>query len=114
MQVAPPAASGADREAPRQMRFRARRKCCDLLMANVNPFHRFLATNRVGDGVEAVPDDSVDTFDTRGCQGGDELVCDGVGHKRCSVVQTKSRPECFWPDASTVDLNATAQAVRSA
>jgi hypothetical protein len=80
----------------------------------MNPFHRFLAPNRVGDGVEAVAYDSVDTFDTCGCQGGDELVCNGVGHKRCSVVQTKSWRECFWPDVSTVELNATAQAVRSA
>ena len=44
-------------------------------MADVDPFDLPLATDRIGDPVEAIANDAVDALDTGHCEGLSELIC---------------------------------------
>jgi hypothetical protein len=66
MQIAGAAASGADRKAAGEMRLSACRECRDFLVADVHPFDLALPTQRVGETVEAIADDSIDPLDIGG------------------------------------------------
>lgn len=80
MEVAGPAAAGADGELTRQMRLGTRREGRDLLMTDMNPLDLALAPQRVGQPVQAVADDAVDTLHARRGENLRELVRDGFGH----------------------------------
>ena len=74
MQVSGPAAARADREIAGEMRLGACRESSDLFVADVNPFDRPLAADRIGDAVEAVADDAKDALDPGRHQSLDELI----------------------------------------
>src|SRR5882757_2401950 len=78
MQIARPAAAGADGELARQVRLGAGREGGYLLMADMDPFDPALAPNRVGQAVQAVADYAVDAFHT----GGRERCCKLIGYSR--------------------------------
>src|SRR5580698_9232095 len=78
VEIARTAASGAYCERTGELRLRAGRESCNLLMADMDPFDPVLAPDRVSDAVEAVADDAVDTLHAGRCQGFGELVCDGL------------------------------------
>jgi hypothetical protein len=63
VQVARTAAAGADRELAGEMRLGAGGEGRGLLVAHVNPIDAFDATQRVGEAVERIAYDAVDTPD---------------------------------------------------
>ena len=65
MEIAWAAAAGADREIARQVRFGAGRKSGDLLVADMEPFDLTLASDGVGQPVQAIPDDAIDPLHAR-------------------------------------------------
>src|SRR2546430_6302076 len=65
MQVAGPAAAGADRELTGEMGFAGGGKRRDFLVPGVNPFDLALMAQRVGQPVETVADDAVNALDSR-------------------------------------------------
>jgi hypothetical protein len=69
VQIARPAAPGADREFPRQMRLGACRECANLLVPDMDPLDLGLAPDRVGQSIQTVADNAVDPLDT-GCREG--------------------------------------------
>ncbi len=56
------------------MRLGPCRESGDLFVADVNPFDRPLAANRIGDAVETVADDAKHALDTGRRQRLDELI----------------------------------------
>src|SRR6202171_1265075 len=80
VQVAWAATSGADREAACDMRIRAGRERGDFLVPDMQPLHAAVAPQRIGEAIEAVAHDSIDTLDTGGGEGFDHLVCDCLCH----------------------------------
>ena len=62
VKVAGTATPDADCQRARYVRIGSRRKRRYLLVANVNPLDRFLAPDRVGDLVERIADDPIDTL----------------------------------------------------
>ncbi len=60
VQVAGAAASGADGEAARQVRFGARRESGDFFMSDVNPLDFALTADGIRQAVQAVAHDFVD------------------------------------------------------
>ena len=79
VQVARPATAGAHGEFARQMRLRARRKSADLLMPDMDPLDLPLPADRVGQAIEAIADNSIDSLDARG----GERLCELVGYRLC-------------------------------
>jgi hypothetical protein len=75
MQVARPAAAGADRKVAGEMCLGARREGGDLFMPHVNPLDRALAADCIGDTVETVADDAEYALDAGRYQGLDKLIC---------------------------------------
>jgi hypothetical protein len=69
VKIARTAASGADGERARELRVCAGRESGNLLMADMDPVDLALAPDRVGDAVEAVANDTVDTLHAGSCQG---------------------------------------------
>ena len=76
VQVARPAASGADRELTCQMRLGARRECGNLLVPDVNPLDFSVTADGVGQAVKAVADNAKNPLNARSAEGFDELVSD--------------------------------------
>ncbi len=91
VQVARPAAAGADRERVGQMRLRTRRERGDLLIADMHPFDLALAPDRVGQAVQAVADNPVHPLDTDRSQGFSELVSDRLRHVSVTFLSSESR-----------------------
>src|SRR5580698_701191 len=60
--VSRPTASGAYGQFAGEMRLRAGGKCASLLMAHANPFDVVAGTNRVGDAIQRIAGDSVDSL----------------------------------------------------
>src|ERR1700684_1280631 len=85
MQIARSAAAGADREITREMRLRTCCKSRDLLVPNMNPVDLSLATKRVCQTIEAIPDDAIDALDAGRCEHFRKLICD------CSYHDTSFR-----------------------
>src|SRR5436189_4689768 len=63
MKISGAAASGADGQSASEMRFRAGGERRRLFMSHVNPSNSLSSSNRVGDSVERVACDSVDSLD---------------------------------------------------
>ena len=80
VQIARPAAAGADRELAGQMRLGAGREGRDLLVPDMDPFDLALSADRVGEAVEAVADDAVDPLDAGRGEGLRELISDRFCH----------------------------------
>src|SRR6516225_11396521 len=81
MQVAWSAAAGADRELTREMGLATGGERRDLLVPDVNPFDLALASQRVGQPVEAVADDAVNAFDSRRHENIGKLIRDPLCHR---------------------------------
>src|SRR5207249_11739850 len=62
MQIAGTATSGTDGQVSREMRFRAGGKRCGFLMPHMNPARSLSPANGVGDPVERVAGDSIDSL----------------------------------------------------
>ncbi len=56
------------------MRLGAGRECGHFFVPDMDPFDLALATHRVGDPVQAISDDAVDSFDSRRSEGFSELI----------------------------------------
>ncbi len=63
MHVAGPATAGANREFSGQVRFGPGGKGCRLFMSDVHPINILFDANGVGDAVQRVADDAVDSLD---------------------------------------------------
>ena len=82
MQIARPAAAGADGELTRQMRLGAGRERRDLLVPDMDPLDLALPANRVGQPVQAVADNAIDPLDTGCDEDFRELISDRLCHDR--------------------------------
>src|SRR6266404_2535668 len=80
VQVARAATSGADRETTCDMRIRAGGERSDFLVPDMQPLHAAMAAQCIGEAIEAVAYDSIDTLDTGGGEGFDHLVCNSACH----------------------------------
>jgi hypothetical protein len=80
MQVAGPAAAGANRELPGQMRLGAGGEGAGLFVAHMHPLDLTLPADGIGEAIEAVADDAADALDARRGEGFDELVSDRFWH----------------------------------
>src|SRR6516162_10022476 len=93
MQIAGPAAAGANRELTREMGFARGGKRCDLLVPDMDPFDLALLAQRVGEPVETVADDAVNALDSRREKNLGELIryplCHGTFPVSCP--QRKAR-----------------------
>src|ERR1700733_11456054 len=76
VEIARTATSSTYRESAGELCFSAGRASRFLLVAAMDPFNLALTTDRVGDTVEAVANDAVNTLHAGRCQGFGELVCD--------------------------------------
>src|SRR5216684_1753634 len=80
VQVARAATSGADRETACDMRVRAGGERGDFLVPDMQPLHAAMATQGIGEAIEAVAHDSIDTLDTGRGERFDHLVCNSARH----------------------------------
>src|SRR5271154_2344220 len=94
VQVPRTATAGAHGEIPRQMRLRACREGGDLLVPDMDPLDLPLPADRVGQAIEAIADDSIDSLDARGGQRLRELV----GYRLCHE-STPGPATCRAPQA---------------
>jgi hypothetical protein len=80
MQIAGSATTGADGKLSGQMRFGTRGESRRLFMPHMDPFNLALAPKRVGQPVQTIADNAIDTLDA--CRGKclRELVSDGFDH----------------------------------
>ncbi len=78
VQVPWPAAAGADGERSGQMRFGAGREGGHLLVADMHPLNHGLAANGIGQAVEAVANDAINSFDPRRREDFGKLVCNST------------------------------------
>src|ERR1700737_3770624 len=80
VQIAGAAAPGADRKLSCQMRLGAGRESCDLLVPYMHPFYLALATDRIGQSIQAVADDAIYPLHTGCSEGLCRLVSNCFGH----------------------------------
>jgi hypothetical protein len=80
VQVARTTTSGADRETARDMRVPAGGERGDFLVPDMQPLHAAMAAQCIGEAIEAVAYDSIDSLDTGGGEGFDHLVCNSSCH----------------------------------
>jgi hypothetical protein len=105
VKIARTAASGADGQRAGELRLCAGRESRNLFMADMDPFDLALAPDRVGDAVEAIANDAIDTFHADRCQGLGELVCHGFHSCTLSskstafAVQSLSTSTTAWAKA---------------
>src|SRR6266403_3745902 len=102
VQVARAATSGADRETTCDMRVPAGGERGDFLVPDMQPLHAAMAAQCIGEAIEAVANDSIDTLDTGGGEGFDHLVCNSACHDILLIVGAaqRARGEVFGPGAS--------------
>ena len=93
VEVAWPAATGADGEFTCQMRFGARREGRDFLVPDMNPFDLALAAKRVGQPVQAIADNAINPLDPRCGENLRELVRDGFDHISSPLRFASAKPE---------------------
>ena len=74
VQIAGSAAAGADRELSCQVRLGAGRESRDLLVPDMHPFDLALASQSVGQAIQAVADDAIDPLDARCSEGLRKLI----------------------------------------
>src|SRR5216684_6399699 len=80
VQVTRAATSGADRETTCDMRIRAGGERSDFLVPDMQPLNAAMAAQCIGEAIEAVAYDSIDTLDTGGGESFDHLVCNSARH----------------------------------
>src|SRR3981081_991723 len=80
VQIARAAAPGADRKLACQMCFSTGRESRDLLMPHMYPFDLALATDRIGQPIQAIADDAIYPLHTGGGEGLCKLVSNCFGH----------------------------------
>jgi hypothetical protein len=80
MQIARPAAAGADREFTSQMRLRPCREGRDLLVPDMDPLDLALAAKRVRQPVQAIANNAINPLDASRSQDVCELIGYGTGH----------------------------------
>jgi len=86
MQVARPAGPGAHGKPARHVRVGAGCKGGDLLVPGVQPLDAAMPAQRVGEAVEAVADDAVNSAHAGRGQGFDHLVRHGLCHVQCAFL----------------------------
>jgi hypothetical protein len=62
------------------MRIRAGRERGDFLVPDMQPLNAAMAPQRIGEAIEAVANDSIDSPDTGGGESFDHLVCNSACH----------------------------------
>ncbi len=72
------AATRTDGEAARELGFRTRREGSALLVADVGPPDLLPSANRIGDPVEGVAGDAVNSLDSSGYQSVDQQIGDAL------------------------------------
>src|SRR5258708_28113645 len=80
VRFARPATSGEDRKTTCDMAVPAGGERGDFLVPDVQPLHAAMAAQCIGEAIEAVAYDSIDTLDTGGGEGFDHLVCNSACH----------------------------------
>ena len=85
VQVARPAAAGADGELAGQVRLGAGREGGDLLVPDMDPLDLAVAADGIGQAVQAVADDAVDPLDASGGEDVSELIRNGSHASRSEV-----------------------------
>ena len=80
VQIAMPAAPGTDGELTGQMRLGACRESGDFFVLNMCPLNLAVAADGIGNAVEAVADNAIDTLHTRCGQGFRELISYSPSH----------------------------------
>src|ERR1700757_2704137 len=90
MQIPRTAASGADRQFAREMRFGTSRERGRLLMAHVDPLNLRACAHRIRDAVERVAADAVDSLNA----GFQQNVYKQVSYSLCHLCsfRTQKRP----------------------
>ena len=74
VQIARPAAASTNGQLARQMRLGTSRKGGDLFVPDVDPLDLALASQSVGEAVEAIADNAIDPLDAHRGQGLRELI----------------------------------------
>src|SRR5258708_18430279 len=114
MQVPRPAAAGTYGEFAGQMRFRASREGRHLLMAHMHPLDLRLTTNGIGQAVETVANNAINSFDACCRESLSKLVCNtahvivhriarGCGllgmtsRSYAKAMFARARPSLTWP-----------------
>src|SRR5262249_21187919 len=96
MQVAGPAAAGADRQLTRERGFHAGGKRRDPLLPDMNPFDLALMPQRVGQPVETVADDAVNALASRREKNLGELIRYPLCHGSFPVSAPNRKPGQAW------------------
>jgi hypothetical protein len=78
MEIAWAAASGADRKLASQMRLGTGRESRDLFVPHMHPLDLALAADRIGQPVQAVADDAIDSLNAGGGESFSKLISDGL------------------------------------
>src|ERR1700677_4495052 len=79
MRAAGPGGSAADGEISGEFRLTGRRECRAFFMADANPFD-IASADRVGKGIERVPDQPEYVFDSNLFERGDQNICNRLRH----------------------------------
>ena len=80
VEIAGPAAPGADRKLSGQVRLGAGRKSRDLLVPDMHPLDLALAADRIGQPIQAVADDAIYPLHAGGSERFHELIGDCFSH----------------------------------
>src|SRR5260370_6915690 len=80
VQIARAAAPGADTKLSRQVRLGTGRESRALLVPHMHPFYLALASDRVGQPIQAVADDAIYPLHAGGSEGFCKLISNGFGH----------------------------------
>ena len=94
MDMAWPAGARTDRQLPGDLTFRAGREGADLFVAHMHPVDDAPRPDRLGHGVEAVADDTVDPSYPHLLEGFDDEIRDGIdlhGSRSCFRTRTMLR-----------------------
>src|SRR6266481_1425846 len=78
VQVARATGTGTDSEGAGEVGFGPGGAGRRLLVANMHPLDLALAAKCIGQPVQAIADDAVNSLDAGGCKGLGELICDGL------------------------------------
>src|SRR5579859_1733432 len=80
MEISRAATAAADRQFPGEMRLGAGRESSAFLMAHMDPLDLLLESQRIGEPVQGVADDSIDALDARLGEGFGHIGCRGPTH----------------------------------
>jgi hypothetical protein len=89
VQIARPAASGADGEFSRQMRLSAGGKCGNLLVPDMKPLDFAVPADSICQTVQAVADNAVDAFHACGGECFNKLVSHCLCHGYSPVIEAR-------------------------